>query len=67
MGAAIPRELLYVDIKVIQTVNISSIVIILGEFSTSLFSVIMGIVGASAMITAIADDKIIPGCQVLQL
>lgn len=61
MGAAIPRELLYVDIKVIQTVNISSIVIILGEFSTSLFSVIMGIVGASAMITAIADDKIIPG------
>lgn len=64
MGAAIPRELLHVDIKVIQTVNISSIVIIMGEFSTSLFSVIMGIVGASAMITAIADDKIIPGLSI---
>ncbi|EGW31780.1 uncharacterized protein SPAPADRAFT_72504 [Spathaspora passalidarum NRRL Y-27907] len=61
MGSAIPRDLLHVDIKVIQTVNLSSIVIILGEFSTSLFSVIMGIVGASSMINAIADDKIIPG------
>ncbi|RCK57366.1 Vacuolar cation-chloride cotransporter 1 [Candida viswanathii] len=64
MGAAIPRELLYVDIKVIQTVNMSDIIIILGEFSTSLFSVIMGIVGAATMINAIADDKIIPGLSV---
>lgn len=64
MGAAIPRELLYVDIKVIQTVNLSDIIIILGEFSTSLFSVIMGIVGAATMINAIADDKIIPGLSI---
>ncbi|RLV94909.1 Vacuolar cation-chloride cotransporter 1 [Spathaspora sp. JA1] len=64
MGSAIPRELLHVDIKVIQTVNLSSIIIILGEFSTSLFSVIMGIVGASSMINAIADDKIIPGLSI---
>lgn len=67
MGAAIPRELLYVDIKVIQTVNLSDIIIILGEFSTSLFSVIMGIVGAATMINAIADDKIIPGLSILPL
>ncbi|KAK6205573.1 putative ion transporter [Scheffersomyces amazonensis] len=61
MGAAIPRDLLYVDIKIIQTVNLSGIIILLGEFSTSLFSVIMGIVGAASMLNAIADDKIIPG------
>ncbi|EMG45447.1 VHC1 Vacuolar cation-chloride cotransporter 1 [Candida maltosa Xu316] len=64
MGAAIPRELLYVDIKIIQTVNLSDVIIILGEFSTSLFSVIMGIVGAATMINAIADDKIIPGLSI---
>ncbi|CAI5758153.1 unnamed protein product [Candida verbasci] len=64
MGAAIPRDLLHVDIKVIQTVNLSSSIIIAGEFSTSLFSVIMGIVGAATMINAIADDKIIPGLSI---
>ncbi|KAK6461388.1 putative ion transporter [Scheffersomyces coipomensis] len=61
MGAAIPRDLLHVDIKIIQTVNLSGVIVLLGEFSTSLFSVIMGIVGAASMLNAIADDKIIPG------
>lgn len=61
MGAAIPRQMMYVDIKIIQTVNLSDIIIILGELSTSLFSVIMGIVGAASMLNAIADDKILPG------
>ncbi|ABN64615.2 predicted protein, partial [Scheffersomyces stipitis CBS 6054] len=61
MGCSIPREILHADIKVIQTVNLSGIVIIMGEFSTSLFSVIMGIVGAASMLNAIADDRIIPG------
>lgn len=61
MGCSIPREILHADIKVIQTVNLLGIVIIMGEFSTSLFSVIMGIVGAASMLNAIADDRIIPG------
>ncbi|KAG7192804.1 uncharacterized protein KQ657_001259 [Scheffersomyces spartinae] len=61
MGFAIPRQMMYVDIKIIQTVNTSDIIIILGELSTSLFSVIMGIVGAASMLNAIADDKILPG------
>lgn len=61
MGASIPREILHEDIKVIQTVSLHSVIIILGEFSTSLFSVIMGVVGAASMLNAIADDKIIPG------
>lgn len=64
MGSSIPRSILHTDIKVIQSVNISSIIIIAGEFSTSLFSVIMGIVGAASMLTAIADDKIIPGLTI---
>lgn len=64
LGSAVPRDLLHVDIKIMQTVNLLSIIIIVGEFSTSLFSVIMGIVGASTMINAIADDKILPGLSI---
>ncbi|CUM65164.1 uncharacterized protein PRCAT00002792001 [Priceomyces carsonii] len=61
MGSAIPRKLLYADIEVIQTVSIYPPIIILGEFSTALFSVIMGVVAAASMLCAIADDRIIPG------
>lgn len=61
MGCSIPRELLHSDIKVIQTVNIQGLIIIIGELSTSLFSVIMGIVGAASMLSAIAGDKLMPG------
>lgn len=61
LGAAVPRELFHKDIKIIQTVNINGLIIIIGEVSTSLFSVIMGIVGGSTVLNAIAVDKIIPG------
>ncbi|EGV63855.1 hypothetical protein CANTEDRAFT_130236 [Yamadazyma tenuis ATCC 10573] len=61
IGTAVPRQLLYKDIKVIQTVNLQGYVIIIGELSTSLFSVIMGVVGAASLLNAIANDRIIPG------
>ena len=64
LGVSIPRDLLHKDIKVIQTVNIYGLIIILGEFSTSLFSVIMGVVGAANILGAIANDRIIPGLSV---
>ncbi|AOA64271.1 Vacuolar cation-chloride cotransporter 1 [Komagataella phaffii CBS 7435] len=61
MGVSIPRDLLHKDIQVIQTVSMSKPLIILGELSTSLFSVIVGIVGAAKVLQAIARDKIFPG------
>lgn len=64
LGASTPRELLHKDIKIIQSVNLNGLIIILGEVSTSLFSVIMGVVGAASMLNAIADDKIIPGLTI---
>lgn len=67
LGASTPRTLLHKDIKIIQSVNLNGLVIILGEVSTSLFSVIMGVVGAASMLNAIADDKIIPGLSVFSL
>ncbi|KAF3993457.1 hypothetical protein FT663_00480 [Candidozyma haemuli var. vulneris] len=61
LGASVPRELFHRDIKIMQTVNMNGLIIIIGEVSTSLFSVIMGVVGASTVLNAIAVDKIIPG------
>ncbi|GMF02508.1 unnamed protein product [Ambrosiozyma monospora] len=63
MGAAIPRDFLYKDVQVIQTVNLSPIIILLGEMSTSIFSVIVGIVGAAKLLQAIARDEILPGLK----
>lgn len=67
LGSSVPRELLHNDIKIIQTVNLQGIIIVMGEVATSLFSVIMGVVGAACMLNAIADDKIIPGLSIFSL
>lgn len=67
LGSSVPRKLLHHDIKIIQTVNFHSLIIIFGEVSTSLFSVIMGVVGAASMLNAIADDRIIPGLTVFSM
>lgn len=61
IGSSVPRPVLYKDIKVIQSVSLQGYIIILGELSTALFSVIMGLVSAGELLTAIANDKIIPG------
>ncbi|CDK25350.1 unnamed protein product [Kuraishia capsulata CBS 1993] len=64
MGVSIPRDLLHKDVQVIQSVNLSSLLVVLGELSTSLFSVIVGIVGAAKVLQAIARDGILPGLGV---
>ncbi|ODQ78912.1 hypothetical protein BABINDRAFT_162574 [Babjeviella inositovora NRRL Y-12698] len=61
VGAAVPRELLHRDVQVLQTINLSGVIVILGELSTSLFSVIVGIVGAAYVLLAISQDAILPG------
>ncbi|KAH3670995.1 hypothetical protein OGAPHI_000706 [Ogataea philodendri] len=61
MGFSITRDLLYKDVQVLQTVNLSPVLIIVGEVSTSVFSVIVGIVGAAKLLQAIAIDEILPG------
>ncbi|KAK9466621.1 amino acid permease-domain-containing protein [Lipomyces arxii] len=60
MGASIPRQLMYTDVQVLQTVNLSKYVILLGEMSTALFSSIVGILGAAKVLQAIARDDILP-------
>jgi len=64
LGATVPRDLLHKDLQIIQTVNLSGLLVLLGEFSTSLFSVIVGVVGAANVLQAIAKDAIFPGLSI---
>lgn len=64
LGCSVPRKLLHRDIQIIQTINLSGTLVLVGEFSTSLFSVIVGIVGAANVLQAIAKDSIFPGLKI---
>jgi potassium/chloride transporter 9 len=61
MAASIARETLYNNTNVIQLTNISGAVILAGEMATSLFSVLMGVIGSAKLLQALARDHIIPG------
>lgn len=60
MGCCISRDLLYRDVQVLQNVNMSKYLIIMGEFSTSLFSAIVGIIGSAKQLQALARDDVLP-------
>lgn len=64
MAASITRQSMYKNVNVIQDVNLSEVIILLGEVATSLFSVLMGIVGPAKQLQAIARDGIFPGVKI---
>ncbi|SCU77948.1 LADA_0A03004g1_1 [Lachancea dasiensis] len=66
IGLCVPRESLYRDVQILQTISASQIVILIGELSTSLFSIIVGIVGAAYVLEAIAKDSIFPGISIFE-
>ncbi|KAF1845681.1 cation chloride cotransporter-like protein [Cucurbitaria berberidis CBS 394.84] len=61
MAATIGRESFYSNTNVIQLTNISGVVILAGEFATSLFSVLMGVIGSAKLLQALSRDHLIPG------
>ena len=42
-------------------VNVSGTLILLGEFATSFFSALMGVIGSAKLLQALARDHLIPG------
>lgn len=60
MGSCISRDMLFRDVQVLQNVNINKYFIIMGEFSTSLFSAIVGIIGSAKQLQAVARDEVLP-------
>ena len=64
MAASISRETFYSNTNVIQLTNISPVIVLLGELATSLFSVLMGVIGSAKLLQALARDHLIPGFSV---
>ena len=64
MAASISRDTLYSNVNVIQEVNFSGILILLGEFATSFFSALMGVIGSAKLLQALARDNLLPGLSV---
>ncbi|KAL6939539.1 hypothetical protein ACO0RG_003381 [Hanseniaspora osmophila] len=61
LGSTVPRSSMHKDVSIIQTVSGCQPLILIGEMATSLFSVIVGIIGAAYVLEAIAKDEILPG------
>lgn len=61
MASSIHRESFYRNTNVIQLTNISGTIILLGEFATSLFSVLMGVIGSAKLLQALSRDHLLPG------
>ncbi|EFE42417.1 hypothetical protein TRV_02857 [Trichophyton verrucosum HKI 0517] len=64
LAASVTRESLYRDVNIIQDTNMSGFLIVLGEFSTSFFSSLMGIIGAAKVLQAISRDALLPGLSI---
>ena len=64
MASSIGRETFYSNTNVIQLTNISGVVILLGEYATSLFSVLMGVIGSAKLLQALARDHLVPGLSI---
>ena len=57
MAASVTRESFRQNVNVLQDTNISGILILLGEFSTTFFSSLMGVIGPAKLLQAIARGK----------
>lgn len=64
MAASISRHSLYNNVNVVQDTNISGVLILLGEFSTTFFSTLMGVIGPAKLLQAIARDSVLPGLSI---
>ncbi|KIV99170.1 uncharacterized protein PV09_09124 [Verruconis gallopava] len=61
LAATVTRASLYRNVNVMQDVNISGVIVLLGEFASTFFSTLMGVIGAAKLLQALARDNLIPG------
>lgn len=58
--SGVSRTFLYTDLNVLQDINVSKYLVIMGALSTATFSALCGINGAAKMLQAIARDDSLP-------
>ncbi|KAL6236059.1 hypothetical protein BDW75DRAFT_229756 [Aspergillus navahoensis] len=61
MAASLTRDSLYNNANIVQIANFSGAVVLSGEFATSFFSALMGLIGSAKLLQAIAKDSLLPG------
>ena len=64
MAATITRSSFVMNANVIQDTNISGVVILAGEFASSFFSTLMGVIGSAKLLQALARDNLLPGFSI---
>lgn len=52
------------NINIIQDTNVSGALVLAGEFATTFFSTLMGVIGAAKLLQALARDQLFPGLAV---
>ncbi|KAL6929756.1 hypothetical protein ACO0SA_001160 [Hanseniaspora valbyensis] len=67
MGSSIPRNVMFSDLQVVQKTNLFPFIIIIGELATSIFSIIVGLIGSGYVLDAISKDEILPGLKKIKL
>ncbi|KAL2068731.1 hypothetical protein VTL71DRAFT_15069 [Oculimacula yallundae] len=64
MAATITRSSFIRNANVIQDTNVSGLVILAGEFASSFFSTLMGVIGSAKLLQALARDNLLPGFSI---
>jgi potassium/chloride transporter 9 len=64
MAATTTRASFIADLNVIQDTNISGILVLSGEFATTFFSTLMGVIGSAKLMQALARDRLFPGLSI---
>lgn len=64
MAFTITRASFNRNANIIQEVNISGFVILAGEFASSFFSTLMGVIGSAKLLQALARDNLLPGFSI---
>ncbi|KAG9229662.1 amino acid permease-domain-containing protein [Amylocarpus encephaloides] len=64
MAATITRSSFARNSNVIQDTNVSGLLILAGEFASSFFSTLMGVIGSAKLLQALARDNLLPGISV---
>ena len=64
MAATITRASFYRNANVIQETNISGALVLAGEFASTFFSTLMGVIGSAKLLQALARDKLLPGLSI---
>ncbi|KFY73433.1 hypothetical protein V499_06489 [Pseudogymnoascus sp. VKM F-103] len=64
LACTVTRASFVADINIIQDTNVSAVLVLAGEFATTFFSTLMGVIGCAKLMQALARDELYPGLSI---